>query len=113
MWGSFTNQPVTSSDGKVRAEYSAVDLDGYNVSMIQVAIYDNITGELLDSFVPARAMDFWGICFEEGTHSIWTQSADIGIHCYVRNGDKWMLDEDAIRPEGIVSKWDKKIASAN
>lgn len=106
-WGSFTDRPVISSDGKYRAEHDAVKLDGYNVKMIQVDVYDNAADELLCSFVPARAMDFYGICFEEGTHNIWTQSADIGIHCYERIGDEWVRDEDAVCPKSIQSKWDK------
>ncbi len=106
-WGSFTDQTVVSSDGKYRAEHDAVKLDGYNVKMIQVDVYDCATDELLCSFVPARSMDFCGICFEEGTYNIWTQSGDIGIHCYEKIGDEWVRNEEAVCPESIKSKWDK------
>jgi len=86
-WGSFTNGPVISSDGLYRAEHTATKQDGSNVSAILVNVYDNNTNELLDSFYPARAQDFWGICWEDGTHRIWIQSADIGIYCYeLQNG---------------------------
>ena len=105
-WGSFTNGTVISSDGLYRAEHSAINHDDYAVSVIQVEIYDNYTNELLDSFIPARAMDFWGICWEEGTHRIWTQSADIGIYCYELQNGHWVLNEDIERPDTIVSKWD-------
>ncbi len=108
-WGSFTNGPVISSDGLYRAEHAATKQDGHNVSVIQVKVYDNNTNELLDSFIPARAWDFWGICWEDGTHRIWIQSADIGIYCYaLQDGYQWVLNENIERPESVVSKWDAK-----
>ena len=62
-WGSFTDGPVISSDGLYRAEHAAIRQDGRNVSVIQVKVFDNNTNELLDSFILARARDFWGICW--------------------------------------------------
>lgn len=106
FWGSFTNGPVFSSDGLYRAEHAAMKLDGNDVSVIQVNVYDNNTNELLDSFIPARAWDFWGVCWEEGTHRIWIQSADIGIHCYELQNGSWLLNDSIERPDSIVSKWD-------
>ena len=105
-WGSFTNAPVVSDDGKYRAEHSAVRRAEHKVSVIEVRVYDHQTGALVDRFIPARAMDFWGICWEEGSHRIWIQSADIGIHCYELQGEKWVLNEGVVRPASIVSKWD-------
>lgn len=105
-WGSFTNGPVVSSDGLYRAEHAATQREGYNVSVIQVKVYDHRTNELLDSFIPARAMDFWGICWEDGTHRIWIQSADIGICCYEPQDGHWVLNESIEQPSTIVSKWD-------
>ena len=104
-WGSFTDGPVISSDGLYRAEHAAIRQDGSNVSVIQVKVFDNNTNELLDSFIPARAFDFWGICWEDGTHRIWIQSADIGIYCYELQNGHWILNEDIERPATIVSKW--------
>lgn len=104
FWGSFTNGPVISSDGMYRAEHAATKQKGSDISVIQVKVYDNNTNELLDSFVPARAFDFWGICWEEGTHRIWIQSADIGIHCYELQDGNWLLNENIERPDSIVSK---------
>lgn len=108
FWGSFTNGPVISSDGLYRAEHTAIKSDENTVSVIQVKVYDTRTNELLDSFVPARAWDFWGICWEDGTHRIWIQSADIGIHCYELQNGRWVLNKDIERPNTIVSKWDTK-----
>lgn len=104
-WGSFTNGPVISSDGLYRAEHAATKQDGSNVAVIEVKVYVNNTNELLDSFIPARAWDFWGVCWEEGTHRIWIQSADIGIHCYELQNGQWVLNEDIERPDTIISKW--------
>ena len=105
-WGSFTDAPVTSSDGKYTASYIARLFGEKNTSMIVVDIRDAKTGRLAGSFIPARSSDFWGICWEEGTHNIWIQSGDIGVQCYAKDGAQWVLDEDAIRPENIVSKYD-------
>lgn len=105
MWGSFTNASVISDDGKYRAEYGAWRQEN-GVRMIRVNIYDNASGALADCFVPARAMDFWGVCWEENAHNLWIQSADIGICCYREENGRWRLDPDAVRPKNIVSKWD-------
>lgn len=78
-WGSFTSDDVYSTDGKYLAKHSAVRPEGYDTDMIQVDIYNAVTGEALSSFIPARASDFWGICWEEGSHNLWIQSGDTGI----------------------------------
>lgn len=106
FWGSFTNAPQVSWDGLYRAEHSAVKPDDSPVSMIEVRVYDNKTNELLDRFLPARAMDFWGICWEEGTHRIWTQSADVGTFCYELQDGRWQRNEAAQKPDSIVTKWE-------
>ena len=105
-WGSFTNADVTSSDGKYLAKHAAkwTDKNVYE-QMIQVDIYDAATEELVDSFVPAPARDFWGVCWEEGTHNLWIQSGDEGVCCYSENDGKWTLNKGAPRPESVVSKW--------
>ena len=105
-WGSFTNADVTSSDGKYLARHSAQWLDN-NVyeQMILVEIYDAATDELVDSFSPAPARDFWGVCWAEGTHDLWTQSGDAGVQCYSEKNGKWSLNKGAPRPEDVVSKW--------
>ncbi len=103
-WGSFTKADVASSDGKYIARHDAKKLADNNVQMIVVDVYDAKNGEILDSFIPARAMDFHGICWEEGTHNLWIQSGDTGIICYHEQDGEWILDEDAVRPESIVSK---------
>lgn len=106
MWGSFTNADVTSSDGKYLAKHAArwVDSNIYE-QMIQVDIYDAETEALVDSFVPAPARGFWGVCWAEGTHDLWIQSEDEGVRCYRENDGKWTLDKNAPRPESVVSKW--------
>ena len=106
MWGSFTNGDVTSSDGKYIARHAAkwVDSNVYE-QMIQVDIYDAQTDALVDSFVPAPARDFWGVCWAEGTHDLWIQSGDEGIRCYSEEDGKWTLKKNAARPEDVVSKW--------
>lgn len=106
-WGSFTDQPVVTWDGQYRAEHQAVREEGMDVSMIRVDIYLQETNERVDTFYPARAADFWGVCWEENTHHLWIQSADAGIQCYERTVSGWRIKENAVRPDSILSKWDK------
>jgi len=105
-WGSFTSDDAYSSDGKYLAKHSVVRPEGYDADMIQVDICDSATGEVLNSFFPARASDFWGICWEENSHNLWIQSGDTGIACYAPADGQWLLNADATRPESIKSKYD-------
>ena len=59
------------------------------------------------SFEPCRSSDFWGICWEEDNYNLWIQSADIGVICYSMVDEVWERDEDAVRPESVISKYDK------
>lgn len=106
-YGSFTSKTAVSSDGKYSARQIVTKPNGYRVKMVRVDIYDNETGELADSFLTERALDFWGVCWEDGTHNIWIQSGDIGVQCYAKDGVHWVLDEDAVQPDSIISKYDK------
>lgn len=65
------------------------------------------TDQLVSSFYPARARDFWGICWENDSYNIWTQSGDIGVYCYKYEEMQWKRDESAQRPDYIISKYDK------
>ncbi len=75
--------------------------------MIKVSVFLVSSGELIDTFTPARSMDFWGICWERDTYNIWTQSADIGIYCYAFRDGKWERNEDTEAPSYIISRWDE------
>lgn len=100
-WGSFTPYKTYSYDNRYYAVQSVDD------GAIKVSIYDAETDEFIADFMPARSRDFWGICWESDTYNIWTQSADIGVYCYVYQDGQWVRDENAERPEDIVSKYDK------
>ena len=99
-WGSFTDQRTESYDQKY---YAVPTADGPD---IVVAVYDAGSGTEVFSFRPARASDFWGICWESDTYNIWIQSADIGTLCYQFDGERWILNENAERPADIESKYD-------
>lgn len=108
--GSFTSDKTYSYDEKYYATQNAEYIDGTGpVRLINVSIYETETDTPVFNFYPARAMDFWGICWENDTYNIWTQSADIGIYCYKFENEQWKRDESAIRPEYIISKYDKYI----
>lgn len=108
LWGSFTPDLTYSYDEKYYATQETERLfgDDYPAS-IKVCIYETKTDEMVSSFYPARAMDFWGICWENDTYNIWTQSGDIGVSCYKYEDMQWTRDESAQRPEYIISKYDK------
>lgn len=108
IWGSFTADVTYSYDEKYYA-VQEVDDTTFGMRYIKVCIYETDTDTLIYYFYPARARDFWGICWENDTYNIWTQSADVGIYCYKYEempDRKWERDESAIRPAYIISKYD-------
>lgn len=105
-YGSFTPYKTYSYDNAFYAVQKVKKGNGYDFKMIQVCIYEADTNTLLYSFYPARAMDFWGICWESDSYNIWTQSADIGTFCYKYDNRQWTIDKTAVRPPDIVSKYD-------
>ncbi len=103
---SFTPEDTYSYDGKLVAHQKVEK--GANVKNIIVEIKDSQTGELVGSFSPARAWDFWGICWENDSYNIWTQSGDIGVYCWRYQDGVWECDfSHPERPEYIISKYDK------
>ncbi|MBE6575430.1 MAG: hypothetical protein E7654_04055 [Ruminococcaceae bacterium] len=102
-WGSFTAEKTYSYDQKYYAIQNTKETDG--ISFINVVIYNN-KDEPVYSFAPARSSDFWGICWEKDTYNIWIQSADIGVVCYVCNNEIWSKNDEAVRPDYIISKYD-------
>ncbi len=103
-WGSFTPDKTYSYDEKYYALQSVVE--GEEARMIRVSVYLADADQLVAEFEPARAWDFWGICWERDTYHIWTQSSDIGIRCYAYQDGVWALDEDSDRPSYIRSRYD-------
>lgn len=102
--GSFTAEKTYSFDENFYALQTIDKKD--DVSYIVVDVYKAENDEKIYSFSPARASDFWGICWEEETYNIWIQSADIGVLCYEYQDYRWVLNENAVRPKGIISKYD-------
>lgn len=103
---SFTPEDTYSYDGKLVAHQKVEK--GADVSSIIVEIKDSQTGELVGSFSPARAWDFWGICWENDSYNIWTQSGDVGVYCWRYQDGVWKCDfSHPERPEYIISKYDK------
>ena len=106
---SFTVDQTYSYDEKYYAIQKAEKEpygDGY-VYYLNVYVYETETDTLVSCFCPARARDFHGICWENDTYNIWTQSGDIGVYCYKYEDMQWIRDESAKRPEYIISKYDK------
>ena len=58
-WGSFSPNKTISYDNKFYALQTVNEND-----YIVVTIYETETDEEVYSFSPARALDFWGICWE-------------------------------------------------
>ncbi len=104
-WGSFSPDKTQSYDNKYYAVQNIEETD--NGKYIVVNIYTTQNDEFVFSFAPARAMDFWGVCWENDTYNIWIQSADIGTLCYKYKENQWVIDDEAIKPDYIKSKYDK------
>ncbi len=105
-YGSFTPDKTYSYDKVYYAVQEVEKNTESGVNMIKVCIYETASDHMIFVFYPARARDFWGICWENDSYNIWTQSADIGIFCYRYDAAQWLLDETAQRPDYIVSKYD-------
>lgn len=103
--GSFTTDRTYSYDKKYYALQEVKDKS--DTRMIEVSIYETETDSPVFSFYPARASDFWGICWENKTYNIWIQSGDIGVFCYKYENMQWLKDRSARRPAYIISKYDK------
>ena len=102
-WGSFTSEKIYSYDKKYYAEQKTIETD--DIRFVEILIYTNEDKQVY-SFVPARASDFWGICWENDNYNIWIQSADIGVICYSFDNETWTKNNAATRPNYIVSKYD-------
>ena len=107
-WGSFTPYEAFSYDEKFYAVQTVKETE--HTEQVVVSVYLTESDELVFSFSPARAWDFWGICWESDSYNIWIQSGDIGTHCYAYEDDQWYVDANAVRPDDIVSKYDKHAA---
>ena len=109
FYGSFTAEKTYSYDGQYYALQTVENnqkAGTLGAGEIKVTVYLAGTDEPISSFVPARALDFWGICWEKDSYVIWTQSADIGIYGYEYRDGQWVLDEGLTQPEYIISRWD-------
>lgn len=102
-WGSFTSEKTYSYDQRYYAEQKTIEID--DVRLVEISIY-NTEDEQVYSFVPARASDFFGMCWENDNYNIWIQSADIGVICYSCENEIWTEDNTATRPDYIISKYD-------
>ena len=99
-YGSFTAERAYSYD----MEYSTMIVDAGDKVMIMIEDREHYP---VCSFTPCRKSDFWGVCWENDSYNLWIQSGDVGVVCYSKQGGKWVLNTDAVRPDYIVSKYDK------
>ncbi len=99
-WGSFTTERTESFDGKYYALQRKLE------SNVKVTVYSSASDAEVFSFVPARARDFYGICWESDSYNIWVQSGDTGVFRYQFQNGEWAKTESAERPADIVSKYD-------
>ena len=99
-YGSFTVERAYSYD----KQYFTKILDSGDSVMIMINDTNNMP---VCSFTPCRKSDFWGVCWEKDSYNLWIQSGDVGVVCYSMKDGKWELNPDAVRPDYIVSKYDK------
>ncbi len=100
-YGSFTMEKSRSYDGEYFAKCFDSDKGNKKIKIF------SMTGEEVAKFIPCRARDFWGYCWANDSYDIWIQSGDIGVVCYSKDGDEWVLNEDAVKPDYIISRYDK------
>ena len=99
-YGSFTIEKTFSYDKKYYAECVT-----RSTGAVYIDVYERASNIRISSFTPCRSSDFWGICWEYDNYNLWIQSADIGIICYSFNGEEWVRNKDAVKPDYIISKW--------
>ena len=99
-YGSFSAECAYSYD---RQYFTRVVEAG---DKVMILINDK-NHELVDSITPCRKSDFWGVCWENDNYNLWIQSGDVGVVCYSLQNGNWVLNSDAVRPDYIVSKYDK------
>lgn len=98
--GSFTLDRAYSYDGKY---YADIDHSG---DMIKIKVFNADDNKNVCTIDSERRLDFWGICWENDSYDLWTQSADVGLIRYKYESGIWAKDPEAIRPPEIVSKWE-------
>ena len=97
-YGSFRTESISSFDDRFLLEIND------ETNMIILTVYNKKDNTIMCSFETVRKWDFWGICFEKDNYNIWIQSGDIGIICYMFDGEKWSLNSNAVRPAYIIPK---------
>lgn len=106
-YGSFSPDITYSYDNKYCAVQSPIKPQDQSSYYINVSIYENNSGVLIDSFLTQRAWDFWGICWEKDSYNIWIQSADIGTYCMQYADEKWtpVYDAQFPMPADIIDRF--------
>lgn len=99
-YGSFTVDTSYSYDKEYSAEITEVG------EALKIHIKDKDHNEIC-TLKPCRVSDFWGVCWDKDSYDLWIQSADIGVVCYSPENGKWVLNSGAVRPDHIISKYDK------
>ena len=103
-FGSFTYLPTDSYDGRYRAELNIERREGDLATTVYVFITDTEGDEIAQVIRSERAYDFWGICWEYDNYNLWIQSSDIGTVCYSFNGEEWEKNNEAVKPDYIVTR---------
>lgn len=103
-YGSFSPDVTYSYDGEYRAVQTLERPEGWKVDAIRVTVYEEVSDKVVDSFLTQRAMDFWGICWEEDNYDIWIQSADVGTYCMSYEDGHWVHNDEKEMPETIKKR---------
>lgn len=100
-WGSFSAE--TKQYSYDDNYYSIQEIKD---DMIYISVYSTSDDELVFDVEPCRAIDYWGMVWENDRYAIWIQSGDIGVFCYELEDDVWQLNNECEKPEEIVSRYD-------
>lgn len=97
-YGSFTCDKTYSFDGK----YYVVINESYGPFEIDVYSNDGYVNAITSQWFNKNA--FWGVCWENDSYNLWVQTKTGDTMCFSKNGDEWILNEDAVRPDYIICK---------
>jgi hypothetical protein len=99
-YGSFTIDRTYSHDKKYYAECVT-----RSTGAVYIEVYESASNLRISSFNACRSSDFWGICWEYDNYNLWIASADIGYICYSFNGEEWVRNKEAVKPDYIIGRW--------
>ena len=87
-------------------KYEAVVHPNGDTTLVTISLRED--GSTVYEFEPCGRETSHGICWEDDSYNIWVQCDEYGTVCYTMNDCVWEMDEDAVRPDDIISIYDEE-----